>query len=204
MKNLKLLAMAAVAAAAVMAFIGAGPASATVLCANTSTPCATVYGLETKFDASLEETAILESTSGEVLKTCSGGTIKGGVGFPGGVNETTRIGLEEWSWNICTQETVTIEVGELEVHNIVNTDNGTVTARFEKWTTKLFGVSCIYGTGGENATDVGTLTGGFEATLDINTILNKMAGSSFLCPSTVRLTAKYKVTEPKPLFVEAS
>lgn len=201
MKHLKLLAMAAVAAAAVTAFIGAGTASATVLCANTSTPCATVYKPPTKFDASLEGSAILETTTGEKLKTCTGGTIKGVIGFEGSATDTTRIGLEEWSWNNCTQATTTLEVGELEIHNIVGTDNGTITARFEKWTTTLLGVSCVYGTGGANATDVGLLTGGFEATIDINTVLGKLEGG-FICPASVRLTANYKVTEPKPLFVE--
>lgn len=205
MKYLKMLAMTMMAAAAVTAFLGVGAASATVLCSATATPCLNhIYEVPTQFDASLEESAVLESTTGEVLNTCTEGTIKGAIGFAGEANDTTRIGLDEWSWKKCTQAITTLEVGELEIHAIAGTDNGTVTARFEKWTTTLFGVSCSYGTGTEIATDMGLLTGGFEATIDINAVLNKLAGSSFLCPSTTRLTAKYKVTEPKPLFVEAS
>lgn len=203
MKYLKILAAMTVAAVAMMAFLGVSAAPATVLCSTTSTPCSNIYKVPTKFDASLEGSAILESTTGEKLKTCTGGTIKGVIGFEGSATDTTRIGLEEWSWNGCTQATTTLEVGELEIHNIVGTDNGTVTARFEKWTTNLLGVSCVYGTGGANATDVGLLTGGFEATIDINAVLSKMEGG-FICPTTVRLTANYKVTEPKPLFVEES
>jgi hypothetical protein len=204
MKNIKVLVIAAVAAAAVTAFIGAGTASATVLCESTSTPCNSKYKVPVQFDASIEETAVLESTTGEVLNTCTEGTIKGAIGFEGEANNTTRIGTEEWSWKKCTQAVATLEIGELEIHAITGKDDGTFTARFERWTTNFLGASCIYGTGTEIATDMGTLTGGFEATIDVNAVLNKLAGSAFICPATARLTAKYKVTEPKPLFVEAS
>lgn len=202
MKHLKLLALAAVAAAAVTAFLGADTASATVLCTTTSTRCTVPYPAGTKFDASLEEgtSAVFESTTGELRKTCTGGTIKGKLANEGGPLETVRITLEEWIWTGCTHTSPMIVAGELEVHHIAGTDNGTLTAKNTKWTTTSVGVSCVYGFG--NGAHIGTLTGGFEATIDINAVLRKQEGG-FLCPETEILTASFWVTEPKPLFVES-
>jgi hypothetical protein len=157
--------------------------------------------VNTKFHATLEEgdSALFEDTSGAEEKTCTGGTIKGKITNRGGANITVTIGLEEWTWSNCTHSTMTIAAGELEVHNIVNTDNGTITGKNTKWTTVISGITCTYGFG--NGVNIGDLTGGFEATIDIDAVLNKQAGS-FLCPQTMILTASFWVTEPKPLFVE--
>ena len=203
MKHLKTLAMATAAAAAVMAFLGVGAASATVLCTTTSTPCTVPYPEETKFHATLEPgaSALFQDTSGSEKKTCTEGTIKGKITKKGGAGATVIIGLEEWTWTNCTHTTVTIAAGELEVHNIVNTDNGTITGRNTKWTTVINGITCTYGFG--NGVDIGDLTGGFPATIDIDTVLSRQGGG-FLCPETMTLTASFLVTEPKPLFVEAA
>jgi len=101
----------------------------------------------------------------------------------------------------CTQQAETAEGGELEVHQIAGTHNGTVTAKGFKVTTVIAGVSCTFGAG--TGIDLGTLTGGAPAVLDMNAVVNKVAGS-FLCPAdevwegTLQLTnhtAAYVVAE---------
>lgn len=201
MKHLKMLAMATVAAAAVTAFFGSTVASATVLCSTTSTPCTGKYGAGTKFVASLEDSAVLETTSSQTQKTCTDGKITGTVSNAGSATETVKIGIDEWTWSNCTQSSVTLVPGELEVHHINGTDNGTLTAKNSTWTTTMLGVSCSYGL--TDWTHIGTLTGGTAPTIDIDAVVIKHAGS-FICPSHHRLTATFKITEPTPLYVEAS
>jgi hypothetical protein len=62
-------------------------------------------------------------------------------------------------------------------------------------------VSCTYGTG--TARDLGTLTGGNPATIDVNTVLIKQAGG-FLCPPEAEWTASYTVPVPRPLYIGKS
>lgn len=104
----------------------------------------------------------------------------------------------------CNHTVDQITNGELEIHHIAGTDNGTVTAVGLTWTvettiTPEFIRSCVYGTGA--GTDIGTLTGGTWATLDIHGVINKVEGT-FLCPSTIVVDAKYQIITPENLYVE--
>jgi hypothetical protein len=102
----------------------------------------------------------------------------------------------------CTKHTTTVKTGSLEIHHIAGTDDGTVTGLLAEVTINgIFGVSCTYGAG--TSTDVGVLTGGASPTLKVNAIIKKTAGG-FICPAETRWTGEYKVTEPTPLYVEAS
>lgn len=83
MNYLKMLGLAAVAVAALTAFLGAGTASATVICKTEPTagvcPEGWDYSAGTKGKASLEKgtTAILRSTAGSIEDTCTESTVEG-------------------------------------------------------------------------------------------------------------------------------
>lgn len=200
MKYLKMLGLAAVAAAALMALAGTGTASATVACKVTETPCApsNEWELGTKGLASLKAgtSAVMSSTAGEALMTCNAGHISGTLENKGGPTETMHQAGS--SANIvyegCTNTMDTIKGGEVELHHIAGTDNATVTIKGFETTVSLFGVSCIYTYGA--GIDAGVITGGTTPRMDVNAVLPKSSGSSFLCPSTVKGQFEGSLTEP--------
>jgi hypothetical protein len=208
MKYVKMLGLAAVAAMALMAFLGASSASATVLCKTAETSgCAASgwdYSAGTLIKTSLEAetTATLKTTGGAIEDTCTGSTVEGNSANTGGANETVHGEVEtaKLTFTGCSQTTTVLEGGELEIHHIANTDNGTLTAKRFRVRINL-GVNCTYGAG--NGTDLGTLTGGSMATMDINAVVNLQEGG-FLCPSTALWQASYTVTSPEPLYISAS
>jgi len=104
------------------------------------------------------------------------------------------------TWGGCNQVTKTLEGGELEVHQIAGTHNGTVTAKGFKVTVVVAGVSCVFGAG--TGVDLGTLTGGAPAKLDASAVVNKVEGG-FLCPADSNWTAEYTVTNHTAAYVVA-
>lgn len=215
MKYMKMLGLAAIAAMALTAFVLAGPASATVLCKNNTVPCTNIYPAGTAITATQEGSSVIETTAGETLVTCTENELKGKTENKGGEMETVRIPISAFLWVGCTAITVSYEnengtFGSLEVHHIVGSKtNGTLTGKETRFTTTIFGVSCVYSNGA--GADVGTLTASAEiepekfaqATIDINAIFSKIEGG-FLCPSTVRYTASYKMTQPAQMLVKDS
>lgn len=206
MKYLKALGLAAVAAMVLTALIGAGSASATVLCKTAlKEGCAASgwdYPTGTEIDISLVGTTSTSATGGELLDTCTEGTNKGSTTNTGGPSETVDWNLAEfWSKN-CTVTTDTVNNGSLEVHWISGGTNGTVTVKGTQATKILFGVSCLYGppSGG---TTLGTLEGGSEPKLNVEAVLPKLTGS-FICAPDVVWKGSYAVTSPQPLYVSAS
>jgi hypothetical protein len=207
MKCLKILGLAAVAITAMSAFVGVGSASATVLCKTALTSgCAGSswdYAAGTTFHLSQEAgtSLLLSSTSGFLEKTCIDSTTKGSTLNTGSSSETVKINVNVYAISGCTNTMETLELGELEIHWISGTDNGTVTARGFKWTTRVNGIGCVYGYG--EGVDFGILTGGSMATIDYHAVVPKREGS-FLCASDVVLDGKYTVTSPEPLYVSES
>jgi hypothetical protein len=198
MKYLKMLGLAAVAATALMVFFGAGSASAnTVICKTTATPCPTGWdlGVGETVDASLEGTAILETTMGAVLDTCSAGTVHGTVSTT--TTPTVSVPSTGLTWSSCTRTTDTLGPdggGSIQFHaNGDATHTGTVTVRgfFVRVDTVAFG-TCIFGFG-EEYVPLATATSGEQPTIHINTLVPKILGA---CPAQVRWTASYKVTTP--------
>jgi hypothetical protein len=198
MKYLKMLGLAAVAAMAVMAFIGAASASATVLCENTpaaGTDCNNPVKINTSIDFSVENgtSAILTGPFGEIIDTCTGSTAKGPVTDPGSTTTTVKGSLEAaaggaLTFTGCTKTTTVITGGTIEVHHITGTDNGTVTSSGATVIihNTLFG-ECAYKT---SNTDIGTITGrtstGAQPTFDIKgTIPAEKSNSGVTCPNGV-------------------
>jgi hypothetical protein len=194
MKQRKTLGIAAMAAISLMAFLGAGSASATALC--TDAGCSVTYPEGTTVDASLSGTAILESGS-TTLDTCTGGTAKGKTGTP---SETkVPVSIETLTWTGCTNTTDTITKGSFEFEKATG-DSAKVIGKGSEVTVNTLGVTCTYVTG--TGTQLGTVTGGSEPVLNISATVAKIAGS-VICPATASWTATYIFTEPHALHFGA-
>lgn len=207
MKHLKMLGFAALAAAALMAFAGAGSASAAVLCKTNTNPCSSKWTKGTALEFSLKNgtSALWKTTENLSIKTCTGASLKGEMISEGSATEAVKIKVTEDSWTSCSVPTVTLELGELEITNISGTQNGTVTLKNAKFTTNdaFFG-DCSYGTGATGI-DLGTLTasGIGDSVIDVNARLAPIGGAC--CPDVVWLE-EFTITKPQetPLFVEPS
>ena len=209
MKYIKMLGLAAVAASALMAFIGAGAASATVLCSATENNCAAgnkwPLGATLSFSLKKGSSAKLVDTEGTTLDTCTGSTVGGEVTNAGNAVETVTGEVKTLDWSGCTFTTDTIQLSKLEGH-YVEKDTGTLTADGEfKVTinTVLFG-SCVYGV--TAGTSLGNLTGGGKesATFVANAVAKRLSGSSLACTETSKWTAEYVSTGSTSLFFAVS
>lgn len=204
MKYLKILGLAAVAAMALMAF-GAGTASATKLY---STGVAQPAGTEIVATLKTGTSANLTTTAGATIQTCTGSEVVGSIGNAGGAAATVSGKVSKLTFTGCPHTVDVEELGELEIHHIAGTTNGTLTAKGFKVRvdTTLFGglVTCRYSAGA--GTHMGTLTGANpgNATMAVNAIVSRVEVSSALCPSDARWVATYIVTKPHALTVEAS
>jgi hypothetical protein len=204
MKYLKMLGLAVVAAAALMAFVGAGTASATTLA---------IGGVAQNKAVTLEATllpgtsALLKDEFGTTTDTCLSSTVEGTT--ENRVSpETTRftgavVGgkINTLDFTQCTHTTTVLAPGSLHVTWISGTDNGTVTSIGAEVTVQstFFGASAVCKTG--EGTDIGTLTGKTltteHAIMDINAKINcGILGSS-------SWTGTYKVTSPTGLSVKS-
>ena len=209
MKYIKMLGLAAVAAMASMAFLGANSASATVLCKtpNLTEGCAASgwdYPKGTVIDASVEAgtTLRLKNTSGTTLMTCTASTVRGETTNTGGSSETVDGNLSVLTFEACDSTIHIVKLGLLEVHWLPGTDNGTLTSKDAEVTITIFGVSGGYST--FNGTDVGIATGGSMGTGDFDAIVKKSNGG-FLCPETAVWEGKYTITEPEgPIYISTS
>ncbi|HET7455473.1 MAG TPA: hypothetical protein VFJ76_08135 [Solirubrobacterales bacterium] len=194
MKHLKILGLALVAAAALMAFLGAGTASATKLCEDKA--CTVDYAKGTKIVSTLSGSAILETTGGTVLDTCTGGEVNGKTSETEG--EPLSGSISALTWSGCSKTTDTTATGELKI-KATSGGNGEVEGVGSSVTVSgIFGTSCVYGTG--TGTKLGELQGGTPATLAISALVPRTVANA-LCPAETRWTASYTVTSPTSLFV---
>src|SRR6478752_1498045 len=112
MKYAKTLGLAAVAAAALMVFLGASTASATVLCATepvegspatkgTVCPANFAYPAGTEFHAVLDPGTVSKTTSETFNSECKKSTIKGKTENEGSATETVGITVEALTFEEC-------------------------------------------------------------------------------------------------------
>jgi hypothetical protein len=200
MKQLRALIMAALSVMAITASF-ASTASATTI-ENGTSP----YTHPTELVASLSGTARLTTTGGEQLSTCTGGGLSGPITQTGSSTTTVKstVAAAALTWTGCTKTTHTLQGGELEIHHIAGTSDGTVTGTTFEWTTAIFGVSCTYGLSTtDTMVHLGTLKGDDHTPiLEIKKTVVKLAGG-FLCPGTAIWEATYHVTSPTGLTVTA-
>jgi len=209
MKYAKMLALAAVAAGALMAFLGAGTASASVHCSTTTgdKPCPAGQRWPNKapIDWSIPAggTSVLTNTAGETLDSCSGSEMIGEITKEGSETEATEESVESLTWSGCTFPTTTLETEDVIVDRIAGTSNGTVTTVKKPGgggtafrvtiNTVLFG-SCIYAI--TSNVSLGDVTEGKPGVLHPKAAAEKSSGSGFACPETAVWTATYVVTKP--------
>jgi hypothetical protein len=204
MKHLKMFGLAAVAAVAMMAVVGAGTAPATVICKNNlnTEKCSEPYPAGTKGKASLEAgtTAVLETLGGSVLITCTESVVESSLEQPGSSVSTVKSAVSTITFAKCNQTVIVLKPGYAELHWIKGTDNGTLTTiGTEVTVTTIFG-SCTYGTG--LGLDAGTTVGGNPGSMMLSVVVPKVAGG-FACPTEARVTGKYVATSPTNAWVAA-
>jgi hypothetical protein len=207
MKYLKMLALTAVAAGALMAFLGAGTASAAVICSTTKDPCpeGQKWPVNTPIKFTAISSLLLKETgaSGGTLDTCTGGTVGGKLTNAGGAGVTATGPVETLDWTGCIFPTTTNTLGKLEIKKIAGTSNGTVVAdaTFKVTINTVFFGSCVYGvTAGVSLGDLTegkgqtATTGGEPAIFHANAVAEKFEG--VVCPDTANWTGTYQLTEP--------
>jgi hypothetical protein len=204
-KHLKMLVPVVLAVIAAMAIVGASAASATVLCKTNTTPCSEKYAVGTEIKASLTSgtSAKFVSNGGELTYTCTGGALGGKIEAGGSSTETVRTSLptSSFSWSGCVWPMTAIKSGEMEVHWISGTTNGTVTAKgleISVDTSALGAGFCTYALWSEQP-HIGVLTGGVTPTLHLSATLIRTSGP--ICRTSLTWTATYTVTSPTPLYV---
>jgi hypothetical protein len=199
MKYLKMLGLAAVAAAALMAIVGVTAASATTLeIGGVKQTGAVTIGATLKPGTS----ATLVDEFGTTTDTCTESTVHGKTTTftATGTNEIDGK-VETLTFGKCSHTTTVINPGVLYVGWIKGTTNGTVTSAGAEVTVNstFFGASAICKTG--TGTDIGTLTGvkttAEHATMDIDATKNLNCG--ILGNSS--WTGTYTVTTPTGLGV---
>jgi hypothetical protein len=200
MKYLKILGLAAIAAAALMAF--AGTASATTL----TSPKGTIVKTGTTIHAVSEGHAVLDPPFGtiECNSTVEGTTSNEG-GVVGGVTQSVTGTISVLNFTGCTNATVSvIKKGTLTITSLGN-GNGSLSSSGAEVTVEFIGTHCIFTT---NNTAIGTVTGsgnleGKTATLDISANISRTGGrSGAFCGTTAAWTGSYSVTKPDPLYID--
>jgi hypothetical protein len=203
MKYLKMLGLAALASGALMAFAGAGTASATELTCSAGVMCTA----PTTIHAVTEGHAVLDSIIGNI--ECNG-TVSGTAST--GSSTTTPSGSGTVTFSNCTEGAIVnvLANGTLEVHTdpangTTANGNGVVTSNGTQVTVEFKNFHCIFET---QNTEIGTLTGsvnrgGSTATLDISARIPRVGGrSGIFCGSTAPWTGSYEVTTPMYLDVD--
>jgi|SRR6476469_2097343 len=191
MKYVKMLALLAVAAAALMAF--AGTASATVITSNGSAYTGTI-------EASAEGHAVLDNP---IAKIECASTVAGSIESHG-TGVTAKGPISALSFTGCTDSwhVTVVSSGSLEGHYLEGT-NVTLTSSGATVEATRFGISCRYAT---SSTHVGTITGskntGGTATFHINASIPFHSGSIFCGSGATAWTGSYSVTSPMNLDVD--
>ncbi|HEU5063127.1 MAG TPA: hypothetical protein VFT79_08265 [Solirubrobacterales bacterium] len=194
MKYVKMLGLAAMAMAALMAFAGTAAATTVTSPENvTSTPT---------IEAESEGATKLSSGFFATV-TCHNSSVKGKV-EQHGAGVTAKGNISSLTFTNCTGGTVTAvtQPGNLEVHPTATTGNGTLTSNSAKVIVHTSVGECVFTT---SATDIGTLTGsnitGGKATLDIGSSAIPQTGSNPFCPSSATWSGNYVVNAPTYLAV---
>jgi len=207
MKYVKMLGLAAVVVAALMALVGASSASATVLCktpgtgspTGTTCPSGWAYTAGTTTHEVNEEKVTLTTTFKNI--ECKKSIIEVEIENEGSASETPKGPVKKLTFEECNCTVTVLKDGTQEFHWIEGTNNGTITSSGSEVTaicSSIFGTEhCIYVT--EN-TDLGVSKGGAEATVEIAENDIPRLTTNELCAEKAAWDGKYKVESPKALY----
>jgi hypothetical protein len=198
MKYLKAAAVLAMLAA-VVAALGAGTASATVLCKTKTSPCGSPYLKGTLFKSELTPGTKAVFKAGFATFECTEGHGSVETTSNGGATETVTGVTKTLSFGGCNGEVNVLKTGSGEIHWTSKT-NGTFAVEGIEVTGSTLGVDCVYG--GAVSSGI-TLNGGEKPTVSINAKIPLVAGG-FLCANPGTMTASLSVIEPTPLYVLSS
>jgi hypothetical protein len=217
MKYLKMLGLAAIAALALTAVVGAGSAAANAkLCKKAISPCPAgeAYPAGTKISASLKTKTHAQLTTSLGTITCTKSAVAGettqesgnplhgvitAVSFEGCTLASTACTVTPQNLPYTATGTAgaTVGNGTLTVERSrTKTENGTIDEGGRPQAAVQCGVliNCTFGSG-----DISfAVTGGAPAQGAVNQSLEREGG---LCPSTSTWEAEYTVTSPSPLFI---
>jgi len=194
MRYLKTFGLTALAAA-LMALFAVGTASATII--------------ESEGGALPAGTSITAESEGKVRLDAQIGTIEcnkshlGGKSTnAGGAAVNVTFNVESLSWSECNATVTVLNKGTLSIAHSSGS-NGTLFGSDQEVTVVFDGFHCIFST---KNTNLGTVTGGTNATLHISGTLQRAigSGSGVFCGQTAPWTGSYKVTTPSPFRVTAS
>ncbi len=205
MKHLKMLGLAAIAAGALMAFVGAGTASATELICKNGSGVEEMCAAPTSISAEVQPgtKVVLDPPFGAI--ECSKSAVSGSAST-GGATSTPNGSNSTLTFESCNATVTVLKKGSLEVHTQGATanDNGLLTSTGTEVTVEFIGTHCIFAT---SNTNIGTLTGSDttkgKATLDISATIPRTGGrSGAFCGSTAAWTGAYTVTAPAFLDID--
>jgi hypothetical protein len=204
MKYLKMLGLAAVAAMALTAFIGASSASADVLCTATTTPC---NARVTSLSLSLKSGTKLVLRSSFKSIECGKSSLGGNV-LTQGSSQDIVLGVTTMTFEECNCPTMKVlKGGTLTAQKIGTTETATVSSSGAEVTMicedPIFHTNfhCTYVT---NNTDLGILAAGSPATLNMVEVIIPVEekNSDFVCPEESKWTATYVITNHSAVYVE--
>jgi hypothetical protein len=206
MKYLKMLGVAAVAAMALTAVLGAGSASAaTFLCKTSANPCTEHYPSGTAISASLVTGTTARLTTNIGTVTCKKSTVGGKTTSTEAHGEITSLTFTECTdpfGNPCTVKAVNTPYTASAATAVAGTPNGSgtmtisgkagnpgATVECGSW------MNCKF----TNSPIVLDVTGGAPAKIVASKeALNREGG---ICPAESFWDAEYTVTAPNPLFI---
>jgi hypothetical protein len=207
MRYLKTLGLAAIAAAALMAF--AGSAAATMFYKSSTHNSTNTLAPKAVLHAEAESEVILHPIIGDI-KCKAGSTVQAAIAEAGapGKPVTGTIGEpKNLTWKECNGTVNTITGGTLEASLIAGTTNASVKSTGAEVTAEIFGFHCIFST---NNTPIGTLTDsqtlkGATATFDISATIPRTGGrSGGFCGPDAEWTGSYKIDNPDRLDITDS
>lgn len=201
MKYIKMLGLAAVAATALTAILGAGSASATTLTKEGGA----IMGANSTIHANLESGTVAKLIFGFETVECNEATIGAITANETGAEITANMTTKTLFFNKCDCEVKTLAGNFLLIKSLGN-NNGTLTSSGAEITvncTSAFGlVHCIISTA---STDIGTLTGSANtkatATMDIASANIGLLKTNPICGETAKWEGKYLVGTPDTLNV---
>jgi len=201
MKYAKMLGL--VTAAALMAMLWAGSASATVLCSEYKTPCPQGKGLGkgTQLEMSLRtgESLTITDIAKTLLDTCTGSTVKGKTTNDGSATETIKGNVESITYENCKSTLKDLKLGTFEVHYVGPKTTGELTSIGAEVTMVVAGSSCDYGTVG--GVDLGKMESDETESpeFDEETTWEKEEGG-FICPGSIIVKGIYNITAPAKVY----
>jgi len=187
MKNARTWGLLMVVAAVLTAF--ASPASATT---GTSTE-----GTTFTFSAAAEGHLVMDNP---IAKIECASAVTGKIESHG-AGVTARGNLSALSFTNCTNSwhVTVVLAGWFEYHSIGSGDATVTTTGMTIEATRV-GITCRYGT---SSTDIGTLTDGTHATIDLSGALPFHGGSGLCGSGAMTWTGSYKVNSPTNLSFDA-